>query len=26
VVEHRFAQRDGGAAAVNRLLEAVPVP
>jgi MoxR-like ATPase len=26
VVEHRFAQRDGGAAAVNHLLEAVPVP
>ncbi len=26
VVEHRFGQRDSGAAAASRLLEAVPVP
>jgi hypothetical protein len=26
VVEHRIRQRDGGANAVARLLEAVPIP
>jgi hypothetical protein len=26
VVEHRVRQRDTGAASVNRLLEAVPIP